>query len=83
MGFRSNELQSERHSSLLKNYLFKVGDRITGGDVYATVEENSLLQHRVMLPPGSKGIITFLAPPGEYNIHEKVIEIEFHGQKKV
>jgi len=61
---------------------FKVGDRVTGGDVYATVEENSLLQHRVMLPPGSKGVITFLAPPGEYNIHEKVIEIEFHGQKK-
>ena len=56
---------------------------MTGGDVYATVEENSLLQHRVMLPPGSKGVITFLAPPGEYNIHEKVIEIEFHGQKKV
>lgn len=61
---------------------YKVGDRVTGGDIYGTVEENSLLQHKVMLPPGSKGVITYLAPPGDYNINEKVIEIEFHGQKK-
>ena len=60
-----------------------MGDRVTGGDVYGTVEENSLLQHRIMLPPDAKGVISFLAPPGEYNIHERVIEIEFQGQKKV
>ena len=26
---------------------FKVGDRITGGDIYATVKENTLMDHKV------------------------------------
>lgn len=61
----------------------QVGDRITGGDVYALVQENSLLEHRVMLPPTARGNISFIAPAGEYNIDEKVIEVEFQGTKKV
>lgn len=62
---------------------WQVGDRITGGDIYGLVQENSLLEHRVMLPANARGSITYLAAPGEYNIEEKVIEIEFQGTKKV
>lgn len=61
---------------------YKVGDRITGGDVFAVVPENTLIEHRIMLPPTARGTITYIAPPGHYNINEEVIEIEFQGQKK-
>lgn len=61
---------------------FKVGDRITGGDIYGTVHENSLMEHRVMLPPSARGNITHIAPAGQYSLTDKVIEIEFGGKKK-
>jgi V-type H+-transporting ATPase subunit A len=61
---------------------FKVGDRITGGDIYGLVQENTLMEHRVMLPPAARGNITYLAPAGDYSITDKVIEIEFGGQTK-
>lgn len=61
----------------------QVGDRITSGDIYATVQENSLLEHRIMLPPNAQGKISYIAPSGNYNIEENVIEIEFGGQTKV
>jgi V-type H+-transporting ATPase subunit A len=46
----------------------KVGDHITGGDIYATVQENSLVKHHCMLPPRSAGTITFIAPAGQYTL---------------
>jgi len=60
----------------------KIGDAVTGGDIYGIVHENSLLDHRLMLPPGAKGKITYIAPAGQYNIDEKMIELEFQGEKK-
>ncbi len=61
----------------------QTGDRLTGGDIYATVQENSLLEHRMMLPPGARGNVTYIAPAGEYSLTDKVIEVEFGGVKKV
>jgi vacuolar-type H+-ATPase catalytic subunit A/Vma1 len=60
-----------------------VGDRITGGDIYGLVHENSMIEHRIMLPPGARGNISYIAPAGSYNINEEIIEVEFQGQKKV
>ena len=61
----------------------QVGDRITGGDIYGIVHENSLIEHRIMLPPNARGTITYLAPAGQYNIDEELIEVDFQGSKKV
>lgn len=33
---------------------FKVGDHITGGDIFGIIPENNLIQHRMMLPPNAK-----------------------------
>lgn len=63
-----------------KNYT--IGDKISGGDIFGIVEENMLLaEHKIMLPPLAMGEITYLAPAGEYNLNDKVLEIEFDGQK--
>ncbi|KAG2449376.1 hypothetical protein HYH02_005528 [Chlamydomonas schloesseri] len=61
---------------------FKVGDRITGGDIYGIVNENSLIEHRLMLPPGARGTVTYMAPSGHYNVEEEIIEVDFQGTKK-
>ncbi|CAN6163191.1 unnamed protein product [Urochloa humidicola] len=59
-----------------------VGDAITGGDLYATVFENTLMQHHVALPPGSMGKISYIAPAGQYSLQDTVLELEFQGIKK-
>ena len=53
---------------------FKVGDHITGGDIFGIVPETKLIEHRIMLPPAARGRITYIAPPGEYTLEDKVIE---------
>ncbi|KAK9663724.1 H(+)-transporting V1 sector ATPase subunit A, partial [Basidiobolus ranarum] len=60
---------------------FRVGDHITGGDIYGTVFENSLVNsHGIMLPPKAAGTITYVAPKGQYTIEDTVLEAEFDGQ---
>ncbi|KAK9834737.1 hypothetical protein WJX74_008831 [Apatococcus lobatus] len=60
----------------------KTGDRLTSGDIYATIQENSLVEHRMMVPPGARGKVTYLAPAGEYSLEDKVLELEFGDTKK-
>nr|AYV89015.1 hypothetical protein LOTGIDRAFT_185986 [Tetranychus truncatus] len=59
----------------------RVGSHITGGDVYGYVHENSLIKHKLTLPPKAKGTITFLAEPGSYDIKDVILETEFDGEK--
>ena len=35
----------------------------------------------VMLPPNARGTVTDLAPPGNYNVNDTVLEVEFEGVK--
>ncbi|KAE8135263.1 ATP synthase alpha/beta family, nucleotide-binding domain-containing protein [Aspergillus pseudotamarii] len=61
---------------------YKVGDHITGGDVWGSVFENSLMNdHKILLPPRARGTITRIAEAGSYTVEEKLLEIEFDGKK--
>jgi len=61
----------------------KVGDHITGGDIYGIVHENTLMtEHMIMLPPRARGTITYIAEKGNYNVTDKVLEVEFDGKKQ-
>ncbi|XP_022195730.1 V-type proton ATPase catalytic subunit A isoform X3 [Nilaparvata lugens] len=59
----------------------KVGSHITGGDEYAIVHENTLVKHKLILPPRSKGTVKYLAPPGNYTVDDIVLETEFDGER--
>jgi V-type H+-transporting ATPase subunit A len=62
--------------------LMKVGDHITGGDIWGTVYENSLLDdHKILLPPRARGTITRIAEKGSYKVDQKILEVEFDGKK--
>lgn len=61
---------------------FKVGDHISGGDVWGSVWENSLLNdHKILMPPRARGTITRIAEEGSYTVDEKLLEVEFDGKK--
>lgn len=61
----------------------KVGDKITGGDIYGTVQENEMICHKIMCPPKVFGTVTYLAEEGEYSLSDEVIEIELiNGTRK-
>jgi len=59
----------------------KIGSHITGGDIYGSVQENRMINHKVLLPPKARGTVTYLAPPGNYTIKDKILETEFDGVK--
>ncbi|KAF7531528.1 hypothetical protein G7Z17_g13722 [Cylindrodendrum hubeiense] len=60
----------------------KVGDHISGGDVWGTVFENSFLAvHKILLPPRARGTITKIASKGEFTVTDKILEVEFDGKK--
>lgn len=60
---------------------FRVGSHISGGDMYASIKENTLIDHKILLPPKAAGTITYIAPPGNYTINDVVLETEFDGEK--
>jgi len=56
----------------------QVGSHITGGDVYGAIPENVFINHKVMLPPRSKGTITYIAEPGNYDITVSEASVILH-----
>ncbi|KAG6841211.1 hypothetical protein C0991_000873 [Blastosporella zonata] len=60
---------------------FKVGDHISGGDIFGGVYENSLVNnHKIMLSPRALGTITHIAEKGSYAVDDIVLETEFEGK---
>ena len=60
----------------------KLGNHITGGDVFGSVFEHALLNdHKILLPPRARGTITRIADKGSYAVDEPILELEFDGQK--
>jgi len=48
---------------------FKVGDHISGGDIFGTVYENSLVnEHKIMMNPRGMGTVTMIAEKGSYSV---------------
>jgi len=50
----------------------QIGSHITGGDLYAIVHENTLVKHKLLLPPRAKGTVTYIATPGNYTVDVSV-----------
>jgi len=59
----------------------KIGSHVTGGDIYGTVFENRMVKHKMMLPPKARGTVTWVAEPGHYTVLDKILEVEFDGEK--
>ncbi len=51
------------------------GDYVHGGDIIATVQETSLIEHRVMVPPDISGRIEWAAESGKYKITDVIAKV--------
>jgi len=58
-----------------------VGSHVTGGDIYASVQENRMVLHKCLVPPRAKGTVTYVAEAGSYDVNDIVLEMEFDGEK--
>ncbi len=45
----------------------KVGDTIEAGQIIGEVQETSSVLHKVMVPPGKRGVVKSIVPAGEYD----------------
>lgn len=53
----------------------KVGDKLCGGQVYATLPETPIIEHRLMIPPDLSGEIVKVMPDGEYKLFDTIAVI--------
>ncbi|KPJ75418.1 MAG: ATP synthase subunit A [Planctomycetes bacterium DG_20] len=54
----------------------EVGQTLTGGQTIGEVVESGLVHHRILVPPGAGGKVTWMAAKGEYTIEERVAVLE-------
>ena len=52
-----------------------VGDAVAGGDVLGTVPETESVLHKIMVPNGVSGTVSWLAEAGQYNITRPIARI--------
>lgn len=53
----------------------KVGDFISGGDIYAVTPEKAI-EHRIMVPPEMSGEVIEVMPDGKYTVNDKIVVIK-------
>lgn len=52
------------------------GDFLTEGTIFGNVQETSLIIHRLLIPPGIKGRVKWIAKSGSYNVEETLVVLE-------
>lgn len=54
----------------------QVGDELKEGEIFGTVQETSLITHKLLVPVGLEGTVTKVVKDGKYNIEEELVQIE-------
>jgi len=55
--------------------VLKPGTELQGGEILGTVPESSLIEHRILVPPGLSGTLEWIAPKGEYTVTEVIARV--------
>ena len=54
----------------------KFGDRVQPGDIYGTVQENSVITHKIMVPPKTYGTVVDMRE-GDFRVTDRIGKIKF------
>ena len=73
-GLKVNTIDTDRKWSI--KMLSSVGDKAEGGKIFAKTSETESIVHRIMLPPGINGEITWVAPDGDYKVTETLLLVK-------
>lgn len=52
------------------------GDKLTGGQIYATLPETPVIEHRLLVPPNYRGTVIKTAANGKYKLMDTIVTIE-------
>lgn len=59
-------------------------DRVYGGDIIGWVDESKTVKHKIMVPPGIDGSISFIAPKGSYTLDDRICTVRTaEGEKEL
>jgi V/A-type H+-transporting ATPase subunit A len=61
--------------------LVKPGDILKSGEIFARVQETSMIVHRVMVPPGIKGKVVSTVKSGSYTIQDTLVVLDEDGKR--
>jgi V/A-type H+/Na+-transporting ATPase subunit A len=56
--------------------LVKIGDVLEAGSIYARVQETTVIEHRLMVPPNIGGKVVFAEKNGSYNIEQVLVKLD-------
>ena len=52
------------------------GTQVSGGAILGSVPETSALTHYIMVPPRMSGVITWIAPAGDYTLDDPIAKLQ-------
>ena len=55
--------------------LIKEGDHVHSGQVYATTQETTSINHKIMVPPNISGIVKHVKTSGKYQVDDVIAEL--------
>ena len=53
----------------------EAGAKVEGGEIVGTVKETEIIEHRVLVPPGVRGKVSWVAKEGSYRIEDTVLRV--------
>ncbi|MEE0266002.1 MAG: V-type ATP synthase subunit A [Acutalibacteraceae bacterium] len=60
----------------------KKGDVLTSGQIYATLPETPVIEHRLLVPPNVSGKVKSIAKNGSYKLMDTIVTLELEDGKE-
>ncbi len=73
-GASTNALDTERLWDV--KIKVSVGDKLCGGQIYATCPETTIIEHRCLVPPALSGTVKSVKADGKYRVDDTVVVLE-------
>ena len=72
-GASADPLGAEREWNV--TFSVSVGDKLNGGDIFASCPETDSIVHKITVPPDISGTVKSVKPNGKYKVHDVVLEL--------
>ncbi|MET1100953.1 MAG: ATP synthase subunit A [Pyrodictiaceae archaeon] len=81
-GVKIPALDRTRKWHFKPNSGLKPGDKVGPGDVLGIVQETSLVEHKILVPPDTHGVIEYIASEGDYTVEDTIAVLTVQGAGK-
>ncbi|MHA1762523.1 MAG: V-type ATP synthase subunit A [Promethearchaeota archaeon] len=59
----------------------KINDIVSAGDVIGVVKETDSILHKIMVPPGISGKITYVVKEGQYHVDDEIYRLKIKNEE--